>query len=285
MKKFKSIICTMMLLASMSAFAQKPIVVELWPNGAPNSNGMTGEQVTEPKSKTLSKNIKPQITVFPSSKPDSKAIIQCPGGGYAYEAGGWEAMAPWMNSMNITYIVLAYRLPNGGHPEVLESDVHQAISLVRQHAKEWNVDPHAVGIMGSSAGGHLVALASNIYTEETRPDFQILLYPVITMDKKETHMGTRTNLLGNNPKKADVERYSMEKQVTEKTPRAFIVTCSDDNAVPPINSIKYYMALIDHHVSATMHLYPTGGHGFGFSDKMIYKSLWTAELEKWLTIF
>lgn len=282
MKSLKSVCTVLMLLASLGICAQKPIVVYLWPNGAPNDNGQVGEEIV---TNSIVKNItKPNITIFPSSKPNSKAIIVCPGGGYAQESLGWDKMAPWMNSMNITEVILKYRLPNG-HPDALLSDVQEAIKLVREHAKEWNINPNQVGIMGSSAGGHLAAFASNYYTKESRPDFQVLLYPVITMDKKETHMGTREGLIGKNGSNKKAEKYSMELQVTENTPRAFIVLCSDDNVVPPVNSVKYYMALINHKVSATMHIYPIGGHGFGYSDKMFYKYQWTGELEKWLSTF
>lgn len=282
MKSLKSVCTVLMLLASLGICAQKPIVVYLWPNGAPNDNGQVGEEIV---TNSIVKNItKPNITIFPSSKPNSKAIIVCPGGGYAQESLGWDKMAPWMNSMNITEVILKYRLPNG-HPDALLSDVQEAIKLVREHAKEWNINPNQVGIMGSSAGGHLAAFASNYYTKESRPDFQVLLYPVITMDKKETHMGTREGLIGKNGSNKKAEKYSMELQVTENTPRAFIVLCSDDNIVPPVNSVKYYMALINHKVSATMHIYPIGGHGFGYSDKMFYKYQWTGELEKWLSTF
>ena len=285
MKITKVILCSMMLLTSMCVFAQKPVVVELWPNGAPNDNGLTGEEKVSANNH-ISNISKPTITVYPSHKANSKAIIMCPGGGYAFESMDSEGynFAGWMNAINVTYVVLKYRLPNT-HSEVPVTDVHQAFTLVRQHAKEWNVDPHAVGIMGASAGGHLAATGANEFTPETRPDFQVLFYPVITMDLNVTHKGTRKYLLGENPSDEMIKRYSMDLQVTDNTPRALLILCNDDRSVPPINSIRYYTALLEHHVSASMHIYPTGGHGFGFHDSMLFKRQWTGELEKWLSTF
>jgi acetyl esterase/lipase len=274
-----------LFMSSTAMFAQnKGVVVDLWPNGAPTSNGITEKEVlTSPH--FLERISTAAMTVYPSSKPNSKAIINCPGGGYVGECVTYEGhdMAAWFNSLGITYIVLKYRIPNG-HYEVPLDDVHQAITIARQRCKEWNIDPHQVGIMGASAGGHLAATSANIFTNETRPDFQVLLYPVITM-LKATHGGSLESLLGKNASKELRERYSMELQVTDKTPRAFIVLSSNDDTVPPVNSLDYCKALIDHHVSVTMHIYPTGGHGFGFRDNFVYKRQWTGELEKWLQSF
>jgi acetyl esterase/lipase len=278
-----SIILTLTLIFSLNLQAQKPIIVHLWPNGAPNSNGCEGN---EKETKSIVTNITdPTITVYPSKRANSKAIIQCPGGGYAFESNGWGAYAPVFNNWDITYIVLKYRLPNGGHDEATLSDVQEAVRIVRHNAREWNINPNEIGIMGSSAGGHLAAMASNLYTADSKPDFQILLYPVITMEEKYTHAGTRKNLLGPDPTPEKVKRYSMNLQVSEYTPRAFIVLSEDDKTVPPINSIDYYVALLNHNVSATIHIYPTGGHGFGMSETMPWRYQWISELEKWLTTF
>jgi acetyl esterase/lipase len=212
------------------------------------------------------------------------AVIMCPGGGYARLAMNHEGhdMAPWFNTQGITYVVLKYRMPNG-HKEVPFSDIEQAIRLVRQHAAEWNINPSKVGIMGASAGGHLASTLATHYTsKETRPDFQILLYPVITMDANFTHAGSRENLITKNPSADLIAKYSNELQVNAQTPQAFIALSSDDKAVLPQNSINYYLALLKHNVPATMHIYPTGGHGWGFRDNFTYKRQWTDELEKWL---
>ncbi len=226
----------------------------------------------------------PTLTVYPASHPNGLAIIMCPGGGYTILAMDHEGhdMADWFNTQGITYAVLKYRMPNGQH-EIPLSDAEQAIRLVRQHAEEWKVNPARVGIMGASAGGHLAASLSTLYSsEETRPDFQILFYPVISMEQDITHEGSRTHLLGKAPLKDLEERYTLEKQVTPHTPQAFIMLSADDKTVLPMNSFQYTEALLHNKVPVSLHLYPTGGHGWGYRDSFIYKRQWTEELEKWL---
>lgn len=263
--------------------AQNTFELPLWPAGAPNSNGLTGTE-EDLEGGRVANVITPSITVYKADKPNGVAIIMCPGGGYARLAMNHEGhdMAPWLNAQGITYIVLKYRMPNG-HYEVPLSDAEQAIRLVRQHAKEWNIRPDRIGIMGASAGGHLAASLATLYSSnETRPDFQILFYPVISMVLGVTHGGSRQNLLGNNPSQELEDRYTLEKQVNERTPQAFIMLSADDGAVPPANGIHYFEVLLQHQVPATLHVYPTGGHGWGFRDAFTYKRQWTGELEKWL---
>lgn len=279
----KTILVTALLIMTTSLCAQKPIELPLWPNGAPNSNELKGDEQEMDNGRVS--NIKnPDITVYRAEHPSGMAVIMCPGGGYARLAMNHEGhdMAPWFNTQGITYVVLKYRMPNG-HNEVPFSDVEQAIRLVRQNAAEWNINPAKVGIMGASAGGHLASTLATHYTsKETRPDFQILLYPVITMDANFTHAGSRENLITKNPSADLIAKYSNELQVNAQTPQAFIALSSDDKAVLPQNSINYYLALLKHNVPATMHIYPTGGHGWGFRDNFTYKRQWTDELEKWL---
>lgn len=279
----KTILVTALLIMTTSLCAQKPIELPLWPNGAPNSNELKGDEQEMDNGRVS--NIKnPDITIYRAEHPSGMAVIMCPGGGYARLAMNHEGhdMAPWFNTQGITYVVLKYRMPNG-HNEVPFSDVEQAIRLVRQHAAEWNINPAKVGIMGASAGGHLASTLATHYTsKETRPDFQILLYPVITMDANFTHAGSRENLITKNPSADLIAKYSNELQVNAQTPQAFIALSSDDKAVLPQNSINYYLALLKHNVPATMHIYPTGGHGWGFRDNFTYKRQWTDELEKWL---
>ena len=255
----------------------------LWPAGAPNSNGLTGTE-EDLDGGRVANVVNPSITVYKANQPNGMAIIMCPGGGYARLAMNHEGhdMAPWLNAQGITYIVLKYRMPNG-HYEVPLSDAEQAIRLVRRHAKEWNIRPDRIGIMGASAGGHLAASLATLYSsEETRPDFQILLYPVISMQTGVTHGGSRQNLLGKEPSQELTEKFTLEKQVNERTPQAFLVLSADDRSVPPANGIHYFEALLQHQVPATLHVYPTGGHGWGFRDAFPYKRQWTGELEKWL---
>lgn len=178
MRRLLSIIVS---LITAITFAQQPVELPLWPDGAPNSSGLTGEE-QEVRPHFVTNVTYPTMTVYHPEKPNGMAIIMCPGGGYrglGMDGEGYD-MAPWFCGQGITYIVLKYRMPNG-HSEVPISDAEQAIRMVRQHAKEWNVNPHKVGIMGASAGGHLASTIATHYNSETRPDFQILLYPVVTM--------------------------------------------------------------------------------------------------------
>ena len=220
------------------------------------------------------------LTIYPAKKPNGQAIVACPGGGYAGIATTHEGhdMAAWFNTQGITYAVLHYRMPYGKH-EIPLSDAHQAIRYMRKNAEKWGIEQ--LGIMGSSAGGHLASTAATHFTEETRPDFQILFYPVVTMTDY-THQGSKDNLLGKNPSEELVKLYSNEWQVTEQTPPAFIMHSSNDDAVPVLNSINYYLALCKHGVWSSMHLYPVGGHGWGYNESFPYKTQWKDELEKWL---
>lgn len=278
----KKILITLSLFMATTLFAQT-IELPLWADGAPNSNGLTGEErILEPN--RPSNITQPSITVYRPNEPNGMAVIMCPGGGYGRLAMDHEGhdMAAWFCTQGITYIVLKYRMPNG-HDEVPLSDAQQAIRLVRSHATAWNINPNKVGVMGASAGGHLAAtLATQYSSRETRPNFQILLYPVITMDASYTHNGSRENLIGKNPTADLIKKYSNEQQVTKDTPQAFIALSSDDRAVPAANGVNYYLALVNNQVSASLHTYPTGGHGWGFRDNFLYKRQWTEELEKWL---
>ena len=220
------------------------------------------------------------LTIYPAKNPNGQAIVACPGGGYAGIATTHEGhdMAAWFNTQGITYAVLHYRMPYGKH-EIPLSDAHQAIRYMRKNGEKWGIKQ--LGIMGSSAGGHLASTVATHFDAETRPDFQILFYPVVTMTDY-THQGSKDNLLGKNPSEELVKLYSNELQVTEQTPPAFIMHSSNDDAVPVLNSINYYLALCKHGVWSSMHLYPIGGHGWGYNESFPYKAQWKNELEKWL---
>lgn len=272
-----------LLFVTTMLSAQKTVELLLWPNGAPNTNGLTGAQ-EDLEGGRVANIVNPSITVYRPANPNGMAIIMCPGGGYGRLAMQHEGhdMAAWLTAQGITYAVLKYRMPNG-HNEVPLSDAEQAIRIVREHAKEWGINPHRIGIMGASAGGHLAASLATLYSSDaTRPDFQILFYPVISMIKGVTHEGSRRNLIGENPSTELEQKYSLERQVSPRSPQAFIMLSGDDGAVPPINGIGYYLALLEQKVPSTLHVYPTGGHGWGFRDNFIYKRQWTEELEKWL---
>lgn len=267
----------LMFLSSMMMEAVNPVVIKVWPDGAPTSNGMTGPEGGGPL------YVEPTLTVYPAKNGNGMAIVACPGGAYYKLAVDHEGknMAAWFNAQGITYAVLEYRMPNVGHYDVPLSDAQEALRIMRRHSEEWNVKK--LGIMGSSAGGHLACtVATHFVDAETRPDFQILFYPVVTMDPQYAHGGSRTNLLGTNPSKELERKFSNELQVTEQTPPAFIMHSTDDKSVPVANSVNYYMALVRNHVSAALHIYPVGGHGWGYGDEFLYKRQWTGELEKWL---
>ncbi len=190
-------------------------------------------------------------------------------------------MAQWMNSQGITYAVVQYRMPNGDYTLPIK-DAQAALTQLRTHAQEWHLNPDRIGVMGCSAGGHLASTLATHYTEATKPNFQVLLYPVITMEESLTHSGSLHNLLGENPPADLVEKFSNHLQVNAQTPPAFIILSNDDRVVPPENSILYYSALHKNGVNATLHIYPSGGHGWGNMDAFVWKRAWTGELEQWL---
>lgn len=220
--------------------------------------------------------------VYPADKSSGVAVVGCPGGGYAMKAMDHEGFdfAGELNNLGVTYAVVDYRLPHG-QSEVPGDDVRKAIKIMREHAKEWGIDK--TGVMGFSAGGHLASTVATHYDKESRPDFQILFYPVITMDPEYTHMGSRANLLGENPSKDLEVKYSNEMQITENTPPALIFHCSDDNVVPVANAVNYYTALQRHGVPSSLHIFPSGGHGWGFHDSYQYKSQWLPIFRDFLT--
>ena len=243
-----------------------------WTDEQPNqTDGVHSWRVTDPT-----------LTIYLPEQSCGQAILCCPGGGYWDVWHGTEGhnLAQWLNEQGIALAVLTYRLPAGVKDIPLE-DVQRAMRLMREHQSEWGIQE--IGIMGFSAGGHLAATAATRWSiPEERPDFQILFYPVITMDESFTHMGSRINLLGDHPSQQDILLYSCEKQVTKQTPRALIVASSDDGLVPVQNSISYYRALLDHDISATLILYPEGGHGWCSHLHFRYRQQWMDELEHWL---
>lgn len=285
LKRFLIAVLTMTALSlSLDSNAAKPLSFAVWPDGAPTGNGL------KPEDEKINNNrpshvATAELYVYPAKKPNGTAILMCPGGGYTHLAVDHEGhdMADWFNSMGITYAVLKYRMPNLGHSDVPLSDAEQAMRIIRSHAAEWGVNPNKVGVMGASAGGHLASTLATQYTSPaTRPDFQILFYPVITMEEGVTHQGSRDNLIGKKPSKELVDMFSNEKRVNAQTPKAFIMVSADDGAVPVANSLRYVEALSANKVPFSLHVYPTGGHGWGFRDTFPYKPLWKSELDMWL---
>lgn len=229
---------------------------------------------------------KANMQVFLPENPTGRAIVGCPGGGYSHlsmqnEGTDW---VEYFNSRGIAYCVLTYRMPKGDRT-IPMSDAQNAIRTVRDSAEVWHVSPYDVGIMGFSAGGHLASTTATHAPIEARPDFQILFYPVISMDERLTHKGSVVGFLGDNRSDEKlVRQFSNDKQVSKhKTPPALIIMAGDDGAVPPMtNGLPYYIALRKAGVPATMHIYPSGGHGFGFRTSFAYHDLMTTELGTWL---
>ena len=226
---------------------------------------------------------KPSLTVFlpPPEKATGTAVMVCPGGGYGGLAMNHEGrqVAAWLNTHGVAAFVLKYRIaPRYHHPAPLQ-DAQRALRTVRARAREWGLDPKRVGIWGFSAGGHLASTAGTHFDDgkadaedaieraSCRPDFMILVYPVITLSPPYAHMGSRTNLIGKDPDPKLVDELSNEKQVTDKTPPTFLIHTSADKAVPAENSVFFYLALRKAQVPAEMHVYEQGPHGFGLASR------------------
>lgn len=257
-------------------------------------NGLTGPEKMPANGNLGNVSKLARLDLYFPKKPNGQMVVVCPGGGYSilstYNEGLY--VADWFLSKGITVCVVKYRLPNFNHT-VPYADVANAFRYCRANAESWGVKQ--IGVIGFSAGGHLAATASNLWTDAiTRPDFSILIYPVITLTPGTTHHGTHKNLLGekNMVKEKYLDRYSLEKQACRFTPPTFLALSSDDATVPVENSLRYYNKLVDVAVPVEMHIWPTGGHGWGFSsekfkgkgkDKFAYaRAEFEASLERWL---
>ena len=225
------------------------------------------------------------MTVFCATeeKANGKAVVIIPGGGYAYVAGGYEGSdwAPFYNDLGFTAAVLNYCLPNG-NPDIPINDGRSALQYLRDNAEDLLIDPALVGVMGFSAGGHLASTLATHLTGDELPAFQVLFYPVISMETRFTHAGSRENFLGSNPSAELVTLYSNEKQVTAETPAAYLCWASDDSTVKPANSQQYRSALKTAGVPVTVKTFSTGGHGFGFKTTFSYHRQMLASLTTWL---
>ena len=280
----KKIFTTFLLLGSMlSAMAQsvKGFDIDLWQNGLPNSNGIDKTQPYDNETR----NFKPSIRVFlpEDSVKTDRAILVIPGGGYRVLSLGQEGYQ-WADEFvpkGITTIVLSYRMPMGV-TDVPISDATEAMRVIREHAAEWGVDPQKVGILGSSAGGHLASTISTHNDEATRPNFQILFYPVISMDKEITHMDSHNCLIGEDATPEREQLYSNQLQVSEQTPPTLLILADDDFLVSPRNSAEYYIALKKNKIKASMYVYPSGGHGFGCAKWFKYHDVMMTELWNWI---
>lgn len=291
MKVLRAFLISMVLVHGQgygAEAASEAPVIRLWSGEIPGALG------------TADKDI-PILTCF---RPDPEtatgaAIIICPGGGYGHLAMDHEGkqIAECFNRIGVTAFVLRYRLPSDGyrHPVPL-MDAQRAIRLVRSHAEDWKIDPAKIGIIGFSAGGHLASSAGTHFEKPVvpegktdavdaiscRPDYMVLVYPVISMQEGLTHGGSRNNLLGNEPSPELVELMSNEQQVTSLVPPTFLVHADDDQAVLPENSVRFYLACRKAEVPAELHLYLKGGHGFGMRPSAGPAAKWTESCEKWM---
>ncbi len=276
-----------MALTTMTCFAQyeQDSSIKIWDNStAPHSNELTGEEYNQ-KQFRLVNTTSAELFVYNADKAKAtgQAVVICPGGGYGQLSMDQEGflMAQWLAKNGIAGFVLKYRLPNG-HKEVPLEDAIEALRIVRKNADKYGIDPHKVGIMGFSAGGHLAAYTSNYAEEKDKPDFSILFYPVITANNYTTHIGTFNNLLGRNRTECESDAYSMEKCVTEKTPPTILLLSDDDRTVPAAGAAMYYAALKYYGVKASMYVFPSGGHGWGNYDRFSYQKEWQNLLLRWL---
>ncbi|MFV0553722.1 MAG: alpha/beta hydrolase [Mangrovibacterium sp.] len=298
MKRLTLFILT--LIMSTSLMAQDYLRLPLWADGAPKENKATKaeEEKTDEKGNiTRFNNIsKAELFVsFPEKKNNTgAAIVICPGGGYGTQAAAHEGfqLAEFLNAHGVTAIVLKYRLPYGD-ADIPLMDGQEAIRYVRSMAKEWKLDENKIGIAGSSAGGHLAAFVSTQFNNPVitdsklsdyscRPDFSLLLYPVISFDEEITHVGSRRNLIGNTNDWKVVQKYCNELHVSTETPPTFLVLADNDRGVVPQNSIRYYLALKENNVPAEMHIYAQGGHGFGMRQNNIPTDKWKDVFADWL---
>ncbi len=282
------ILAALLAVGSMTVWsnAQMKDPIPLWPDGAPGALGNEAKDI-------------PTLTLYlaEATSASGAAIVICPGGGYGgLAAHEGQDYALWLNQQGVSGFVLKYRLGSGGyrHPRMLE-DAARAVRLVRAHASEWRVDPKRIGVMGSSAGGHLASTllthfdsgnpdaADAIDRQSSRPDVGILCYAVITMGKY-THQGSKNNLLGKDPSPELVKLLSNELQVTSQTPPTFVWHTAEDSAVPVENSLDFAAALRRAKVPFDLHVYQKGRHGIGLADKAPFSNPhpWAKDCVFWL---
>lgn len=291
-----------LLLATGTCLFGQSETIHLWKGGAPGAKVNPTFKTTVDDSDGWVKMrfvTDPTLDVYPApaDRANGTAVIICPGGAYWALAIKHEGsdVAHWLNSIGVTAFVLKYRLPDDsimvnkaiGPME----DGQRAIRIVRRDARKWHIDPDRIGIMGFSAGGHLAATLSTQFNYEAykpahptsaKPDFSILVYPVISMEPGVTHPGSRENLLGKDPSPALVRQFSNELQVTTQTPPTFIALSADDPVVPVEGSFRYAEALIRDHVPCEFHVYQSGGHGYGLGRTENTESTWPTACQNWL---
>jgi acetyl esterase/lipase len=293
----KQVISIAILISlSVTAMAQ---TISLYPNNKiPNAKEVPDEEKTEKDGEvTFVSNItRPTLSVFlpDQAKANGTAVIICPGGGYWVNAITHEGtdVARALNEFGVTAFVLKYRIPNDAAMSNRETgplqDVQQAIKTVRENAAKYKIDPSRVGVMGFSAGGHLASTAGTHYENRLvqtnvslRPDFLLLIYPVISFTDSVGHLGSRDQLIGKNPENEKIVQYSNELRISKDTPPAFLVHATDDDVVKVENSVLFYSNLVKNKVPAEIHIYEKGGHGFGMNNPTT-KDKWMERCKNWL---
>jgi acetyl esterase/lipase len=303
MKALKTLIALLFFnILIINSNAQNTIQ-KLWPDGVPGS--LTTENYIE-KSTLVDGNptryervTDPTISVFlpPAEKATGTAVIICPGGGYGFLSFSNEGftIARWLTDNGIAGIILKYRLPSDLIMKDKSigplQDAQEAVRIIRRNADEWKINPRKIGVIGFSAGGHLASTLSTHFDEKVyegsdttsaRPDFSILIYPVISFDSSITHAVSRRNLIGEKPSEDAIINYSNELRITGKTPPAFIVHAADDQKVPVKNSILYFEGLKNNSIPAELHIFQKGGHGFGLAINRGTESSWPDLCLTWL---
>lgn len=285
-----SLLAVLLAMSPGACIAAEPAVDVLWPAGAPGAKGTADGDI-------------PKLTIYlpEKDKATGAAIVICPGGGYGHLAMDHEGhqIAQWLNSFGVAGFILQYRHRNSGagygHPAPLQ-DVQRAIRTVRSGADRWSVKPDRIGVLGFSAGGHLASTAVTHFDDKVydprdeidkasaRPDFGVLIYPVISFIEPFTHVGSRQNLLGADAGKELIEKFSSERQVTAQTPPCFLIHTWEDTGVPAENSVYFYLAMRKARVPVEMHLFAKGPHGFGLGRQIEGTSAWPTLCQNWMKV-
>ena len=303
MKHFKFLLSFLLLVILAHNASSQTTIIKVWPDGIPGSlrsetyfeeSTVTGDIVS-----LYEKVTDPTLTVFlpPAEKATGTAVLICPGGGYgvlAFDHEGF-AIARWLNSNGIAGIILKYRLPSDMIMKDKSvgplQDAQEAMRIIRRNASQWKINSHRIGVIGFSAGGHLASTLSTHFAEKVyevkdttsaRPDFSLLIYPVVTFDSTFTHAGTRQNLVGDKPSEYTIRYFSNEYRITRNTPPAFLVHSADDKVVPVKNSIVYFEGLVRNNIQAEMHIFQKGGHGYGLAINRGTESAWPELCLSWL---
>jgi acetyl esterase/lipase len=282
------------LPAAQPLFAAAAPVIDLWPEGVPGLKPDGGPEKDDGAGR-FSNIHHPTLTVYAPEKPNGTAIIYAAGGGYIRVAVGPNGgdITRWLNGLGVTVFVLKYRNAEYGHPAPLR-DALRAVRTVRSHAAEFGVKPDRIGMLGGSAGGHLIASAGTLFDApegrtgapidfvNARPDFLVMIFPVVTMEDPYAHGASRRALLGDKPTDELKHHLSVDEQVTKDTPPTFLVHSSEDTTVPVENSILFYQAMRRAKAPIEMHLYPKGPHGSGMDPKLGPTSEWPKHCESWM---